>query len=329
MMHNNKFVACIKSGNKILREFKDIVKLPFGTEFTILLKNLNTVRAQVSVSIDGTDVTENVFLVIEPNSELELTRYIKNGNLTQGNSFKFIEMTKGIEQHRGIKADDGVVRVEFQFEKVNQKYVMPEESIGNKLDKIKRELDKKADKGDMWRAPYYYPPVYPHYYLPPVVQPLIWNGHPGVTCGSSASGQFTSSTVTTTSCSPPVTNIGGVTSSAFINTVGVVQNVSNAALSGTLRSALYSSPVVDSFVGDAGITVPGSESNQKFTMTGWFPVENEKHVIVLKLVGTTETGVQYVAPVTVKAKPKCQTCGRVNKATSKFCSDCGTALIVL
>jgi tRNA(Ile2) C34 agmatinyltransferase TiaS len=64
-------------------------------------------------------------------------------------------------------------------------------------------------------------------------------------------------------------------------------------------------------------------------MVSSFYVEDEKHVIVLKLVGTTEKGVQYVVPVTVKAKPKCQTCGHVNKATSKFCCDCGTSLVIL
>ena len=321
MMFKSNFVCSIKANGKILREFKDIVKLPFGTEFTILLKNFNTVRAQVSVSIDGTDVTENVYLVVEPNSELELTRYIKNGNLNKGNNFKFIEMTEGIEKHRGIKSDDGVVRVEFQFEKVNEKYVMPKDELGSELAEIKRELDKKADKGDIWRQPYYYP------YIPPVVQPY-WS-HPGVMCGGSSlsSSQFFSNTdmpatATTTARS------GGTCNAAFVNTVHTVGLAQNASLSGTLRNssrgAMYSTPV-----SDAGITVPGSESNQKFTMTGWFPVEAEKHVIVLKLVGTSETGVQYVAPVTVKAKPKCQTCGRVNKATSKFCSDCGTALVIL
>jgi hypothetical protein len=327
-MFEKNFVVCIKVNGKILRDINGIAKLPFGTEFIILLKNLNTVRAQVSVSIDGTDVTESVYLVVEPNSELELTRYIKNGNLNQGNCFKFIEMTEGIEKHRGIKADDGVVRVEFQFEKVNEKYVMPEDTIADKLDKIKRELDKKADKGDIWRQqPYYY---LPYYHIPPVQPYTIWGGSIGT-------GQFASSTTTisTTSGTVPITATatGGTATSAFVNTVGIAQNCGTASVSsGTLRSSTdkrYGGDIYAASITDAGITVPGSVSSQKFTMTGWFPVEDEKHVIVLRLVGTSEAGVQYVAPVTVKAKPKCQTCGRVNKATSKFCSDCGTALIVL
>ena len=80
MMFSNKMVCCLKANGKILREFKDTVYVPFGTQYSILLKNLNSVRAAVTVSVDGTDATENVELVIDQNSEFELTRFIKNGN---------------------------------------------------------------------------------------------------------------------------------------------------------------------------------------------------------------------------------------------------------
>jgi len=117
-MYNNKFVCCVKANSQILREFKDTTYIPFGSEYSILLKNLNTTRASVRVSIDGTDATENVALVVNPNSEFELTRFIKNGNVFIGNRFKFIERTAQIEQHRGVGVEDGLIRVEFKFEKV-------------------------------------------------------------------------------------------------------------------------------------------------------------------------------------------------------------------
>lgn len=283
MMFNSKFVVCIKVNGKILREFKDIVKLPFGTEFSILLKNLNTVRAQVSVSIDGTDATENVFLVIDPNSELELTRFIKNGNLTQGNCFKFIERTEGIEQYRGVKADDGVVRVEFQFEKA---------------------------------LPY-----------GQFIQTVITTNTPRLPWLPS---QFPNM-VGSTQSYPANSSAGGLGSTALYSATlsAASTTYTTSACSGNVTNTLRSVNSVAKSVSDAGITVPGSESSQKFSTTSWFQTEPEKHVIVLKLVGDTDTGVQYVAPVTVRAKPKCQTCGRVNKATNKFCSECGTALMVL
>ena len=77
---------------------------------------------------------------------------------------------------------------------------------------------------------------------------------------------------------------------------------------------------------DVGITVPGSKSTQKFTETTMNALEAEKHTIVIKLLGETPDNKPVVKPVTVKAKPKCVTCGHNNKATAKFCSECGTAL---
>ena len=115
-MYNQKLVASIKSKGKILREFKDTVYIPFSSEYSILLKNLNTVRAVVNVFIDGENAVPGG-LVIDPGRSVDLERWIKNGNLTEGNRFKFIERTAKIEEGpRGIKEEDGLIRVEYQFE---------------------------------------------------------------------------------------------------------------------------------------------------------------------------------------------------------------------
>lgn len=114
-MYNQKLVASLKANGKILREFKDTVYCPFGAEYSILLKNLNTVRAVVNVFIDGENVVPGG-LVLNAGQECDLERSIKNGNLTEGNRFKFIERTGAVEQHRGVKLEDGLIRIEYQFE---------------------------------------------------------------------------------------------------------------------------------------------------------------------------------------------------------------------
>ena len=115
-MYNQKLVASIKSKGKVLREFKDNVYIPFASEYSILLKNLNTVRAVVNVFVDGENAVPGG-LVIDPGRSVDLERWIKNGNLTEGNRFKFIERTAAIEDGpRGIKQEDGLIRVEYQFE---------------------------------------------------------------------------------------------------------------------------------------------------------------------------------------------------------------------
>ncbi len=115
-MYNQKLVASIKANSKVLREFKDTVYIPFASEYSILLKNLNTTRAVVNVFIDGENVVPGG-LVIDAGRTIDLERWIKNGNLTEGNKFKFIERTQAIEDGpRGIKLEDGLIRVEYQFE---------------------------------------------------------------------------------------------------------------------------------------------------------------------------------------------------------------------
>ncbi len=116
MMYQSKLVASLKANGKILREFKDTVYIPFGSEYSFLIKNLNTTRALVNVFIDGENVIEGG-LVLNAGQEIDLERYVKNGNLKEGNRFKFIERTSSIEQYRGTKLEDGLVRIEFQFEK--------------------------------------------------------------------------------------------------------------------------------------------------------------------------------------------------------------------
>ena len=114
-MYGNKIAAAIKVNGKVLREFKDTVYVPFGSEYTILIKNLHTQRAIINIFIDGENVVPGG-LVLNAGQEVDLERSIKNGNLNEGNRFKFIERTGAIEDHRGVKLEDGLIRIEHQFE---------------------------------------------------------------------------------------------------------------------------------------------------------------------------------------------------------------------
>ena len=257
-MYNQKLVASIKSKGKVLREFKDTVYIPFASEYSILLKNLNTTRAVVNVFIDGENAVPGG-LVIDPGRTVDLERWIKNGNLSEGNKFKFIERTSAVENGpRGIKLEDGLIRVEYQFE-----ISRPIINISNTL----------------WNTPVY--------------------GN-GVMRGISGS---------TGDWAGPA---GAVTCSASLN------SVSASSFDVTASAA--------SFQNETGITVPGSKSTQTFQTVTVGALESTVHNIVLKLVGDLGNNKPVEKAVTVKAKPKCTTCGHQNKATAKFCTECGTAL---
>lgn len=125
MMYSNNLAVAVKHSGQILRERQETVYLPFGSEYSILIKNLNTVRASVKVYIDGIDATDEVELVIDPGQDLELERFIRGGNLGAGNRFRFIEKTDYVQQTRKSNIEDGLIRVEFQFEQINQFLIPP------------------------------------------------------------------------------------------------------------------------------------------------------------------------------------------------------------
>lgn len=117
MVFKENFVAVIKANGQILREHDKTVYLPFGNEYSILLKNLGSTRAVVNISIDGEDVLDGHRLVVDANSDYELERFIIDDNLSKGPRFKFIEKTEKITEHRGgDKIDDGIIRIEYRFE---------------------------------------------------------------------------------------------------------------------------------------------------------------------------------------------------------------------
>src|SRR5271154_2427262 len=118
MMYSDKLAIAVKVNGKVLREFKDTAFVPFGSEYSLFIKNLNSVRCRVSISIDGNDIADGDSFIINANSSMELERFLKNGNMSKGNRFKFIERTAGVEAHRGgAQAEDGIIRVEFEFER--------------------------------------------------------------------------------------------------------------------------------------------------------------------------------------------------------------------
>lgn len=122
MTYKDHFVVEVKCRGKILRVVNDEVRLPFGSEYSIYLKNLNSRKASVKISIDGEDVLDYQQLILEPNSSTELEGFLRG--TAAKNRFKFINKTKEIADHRGDKADDGILRVEFAYEKAAPKRVI-------------------------------------------------------------------------------------------------------------------------------------------------------------------------------------------------------------
>lgn len=113
-MYNNKLVATLKVNGKVLREDGDMITIPFDTEYSLYLKNLESKKVLVNIEIDGEDVLDGNQLVINGNSSMELEGFMRGS--TAKNKFKFIEKTKQIEEFRGNRIDDSLIRIEYRFE---------------------------------------------------------------------------------------------------------------------------------------------------------------------------------------------------------------------
>jgi hypothetical protein len=107
--------ACIKVKNKVMREHNSTIYLPFGSDFTIFLKNHNSVRASVKIKIDGEDILNGSSLIVNAFSELNLERFLDGGN-AKGPKLKFVEKTEAVRETKTETAMDGLVEITYQYE---------------------------------------------------------------------------------------------------------------------------------------------------------------------------------------------------------------------
>ena len=283
-MYSEKFATAIKVAGKVLRESGEAVALPFGSEYSIYLKNMNSVRALVRVEIDGVDATEGTSLIVEANGSVDLERFLKSSNYEEGRKFKFIERTKKIENGpRGVGVEDGLIRIEFEFERPNAPiHDMP-----------------------MYR-PYEVPVYHPVYHTYPT-----WGGRPwgDILCSTNAVMRGSSlESIGDTTCATGGTGIYSGITAAIATTEPITEDYIFPVSSNGRGSKVETLPQPN----EAGITVEGSASDQKFTVGAQFPTDGVKHVMILKLLG--QVGKQRVKDaVTVKTKRKCHTCGTTHK----------------
>lgn len=117
-MYSNKLIACIKSkSGAILRESGDQVFLPYGSEYSIFLKNTAAEKAYIEILVDGTNPLEKSIIELPAGETTELRGWTaKFPENLFGNAFRFIEKTESIENYRGSKPEDSLVEVRFYFE---------------------------------------------------------------------------------------------------------------------------------------------------------------------------------------------------------------------
>ena len=297
MTYKDNFVAEVKCNGKILRIRDGAVNLPYGSEYTLLLKNLNSRKVSVKVHVDGQDVLDYSSLILDPNSSTELEGFL-SGTVAK-NHFKFIHKTKQIQEHRGDKIDDGLIRVEFAFEK-------PTPEV------IKKTIIHEHHE------------YHDHYYHRP--RPFYhwnygdwFNGVSDVRYGSSGDN------IQTTYSNSGGDQVKGMTAENCAGR-GVTSDELGPQSVNMVQSDSLGVESLGQPLDDEGITVKGSECHQSFRY-GIIGELEQSQVITIQLKGMSGSGVQIQQPLSVNTKLQCMTCGTKSKSSSKYCSNCGTYLV--
>ena len=127
----SSYVIAILVNGKVLREQSAEVYMAFDSEYTIRIKNPHCSRVGISVSIDGTDVT-NGKVILSAFETFDLKRMILDGDLNTGPALKFVPLCHSDVQDPTDSAN-GLVQVDFYPEVVVQPTIWYD-ATPNKLD---------------------------------------------------------------------------------------------------------------------------------------------------------------------------------------------------
>jgi len=295
MTYKEQFVAEVKCNGKILRVKDDAVFLPFGSEYSLYLKNLSSRKVSLKIHIDGQDVLDYSSLILEPNSSTELEGFL-SGSIAK-NKFKFIQKTKEIQDHRGDKIDDGLIRIEFAFEKPRPEVI--------KQTIITEHEHHRYD--------------HHHYHEDWWPRRFDWTY-----CSGNVGGAMSNFTVTSSGSGG--TQNSGNTPAGDVKGLAqdLNQNICFASCDANIDSVGIES--LGQPLNDEGITVKGSECNQAFRYGSIGELE-QSNVIIIRMKGMAgASGGSIQTPITIQTKLTCKTCGTNSKSSFKFCPSCGTFL---
>jgi len=284
MTYKDQFVVEVKADGQILRVRDGAVYLPFGCEYSILLKNLNSRKASVKVLIDSEDVLDGNCLILNPLVTHELKGFFRGTAVK--NRFRFIQKTKEIQEHRGDKVGDGMVRVEFAFEKPKPQTIVK---------KIIKEVEE-------------------HHHHHHHSYPYTWYGGSGWEYASNDTVRYGSS-------GDPIPLAGSaynVSNSGEECMRGIKE--SNVTMDSLGVQASFTPNV------DEGITVKGNEVHEQYNYGMIGALEESTVIVILLKGVQQGPGVVVQDPITVKTKLVCSSCGKSSKSSFKFCPNCGTFL---
>lgn len=304
-MYQNNLAVSIKVNNNFIRESAPgIITIPFNSEYSIYIKNLDSRDVKVNIFIDGKNVLDNSSLIISGKKFAELNGFLKGNKIK--NRFKFIQKTDESlkENNRNDKIDDGIIRIEYQFtKKINNETTINE------------------------HFNYYYDPWYHHLF------PRKFDYFPYIRSTLNNTGTY----YTTKSYYEKIDNKESF-SVNYNNSNGENFSIksNNVPENFTLLNTNETIKQLSEPKSDEGITVKGSEINEKVKNAWIGELEDKKEVIIIILKGfevpkskdaiEQQDGISFKKEIDFNEFIYCSKCGKKIKAKDNFCKYCGTKL---
>jgi len=288
MMYNNNFVASILVNGRISKEDGNVVKVPFGNEFAVRLRNKLNNPAAVDLYVNGTRVNQVGQLLIPANSHLDIDRWV----FADKTDRKLIFVKSGDSRvSEPGESENG--HVEARFYELN-------DSI--------QTIETHIHHHDYW--PYYiyvdryY--AYPKPYMPYIHPEIIW-------CDTG----YTISNITLAGGRGRGTSAGSITlrSSSDLNTAVYGSNDTSSYIAGGMNS------VCSSVSDNIALTSNGAVAEGDKVDTKKEFEKFNKPVGMLK--GTPTIMKLILQGYSIPKSNKCKKCGNMKRTDDKFCSRCG------
>jgi len=129
-MYKDTIAIAIKHGNKPLPEFNNKFLIPDNTSFSIFLKNMNQKTAYINVFINEKKVTLNK-IKLKNKESIDIHRFEDTNH-----TFHFIKKTLELQKQRENQLEDGLIRIEVDFEK----------TLSDKVSKLNKDFEKIAEE---------------------------------------------------------------------------------------------------------------------------------------------------------------------------------------
>lgn len=296
-MHRNNFVVSIKCKGSFIREEDGKAVVPFGAEYSIYMKNLDSRDALIrDITVDGKSALGGTRLIIRGKSHIELNGFIRSGIVDR--AFKFVTVESAEGKGASTSPHNGEVSVTFSFTK-----------------KVEQKVVNTTYKYSHFPVvdPIFKPYIVPWY--PRSRGDVLYGANVGSvfrSCGSGKDVKFTNSAVYVSQSegkpesfavdySDSTGRAFSVSSENFPSTTEVIKDSSAPAIS-------------------EGKTVEGSRVGDNLSFGFIGEVEDSSDTITIFL-----SGVQVKDEIPTASK-YCTSCGYPVGETDCFCSKCGNKL---